>query len=122
MRVAEPLGRFETYTLRYSALIVSNVYCAPPLLFCGFLALLEAVEFRLWLNNSVRTLAPAFLGSVCTHSFNQATYSASFRPCRGCNMRPVVDGGVSALGAEWHVECFCCVVSSDPRTYLKAGR
>lgn len=30
--------------------------------------------------------------------------------CKGCK-KPVVDGGVSALGAEWHVECFCCVVS-----------
>ena len=33
--------------------------------------------------------------------------------CRGCR-KPVVEGGVSALGGEWHVECFCCVVSSDP--------
>ena len=30
--------------------------------------------------------------------------------CRGCR-KPVVDGGVSALGGEWHVACFCCVVS-----------
>ena len=30
--------------------------------------------------------------------------------CRGCR-KPVVEGGVSALGGEWHVECFCCVVS-----------
>ena len=30
--------------------------------------------------------------------------------CRGCR-KPVVDGGVSALGGEWHLECFCCVVS-----------
>ncbi|KAK0509817.1 hypothetical protein JMJ35_008211 [Cladonia borealis] len=28
--------------------------------------------------------------------------------CRGCR-KPVVDGGVSAVGGEWHVECFCCV-------------
>ena len=30
--------------------------------------------------------------------------------CKGCR-KPVVDGGVSALGGEWHVNCFCCVVS-----------
>ena len=30
--------------------------------------------------------------------------------CKGCR-KPVVEGGVSALGAEWHAECFCCVVS-----------
>ena len=29
--------------------------------------------------------------------------------CKGCK-RPVVEGGVSALGSEWHVDCFCCVV------------
>lgn len=30
--------------------------------------------------------------------------------CRGCR-RAVVEGGVGALGGEWHVECFVCVVS-----------
>ena len=30
--------------------------------------------------------------------------------CKGCR-KPVVEGGVSALGSEWHVDCFCCVVS-----------
>lgn len=30
--------------------------------------------------------------------------------CRGCK-RPVVEGGVMALGGEWHESCFCCVVS-----------
>ncbi len=30
--------------------------------------------------------------------------------CKGCR-KAVVEGGVSALGAEWHAECFCCVVS-----------
>ena len=30
--------------------------------------------------------------------------------CKGCR-KPVVEGGVSALGSEWHVNCFCCVVS-----------
>ena len=30
--------------------------------------------------------------------------------CKGCR-KPVVEGGVSALGSEWHAECFCCVVS-----------
>ena len=30
--------------------------------------------------------------------------------CKGCR-KPVVEGGVVALGGEWHVECFCCVVS-----------
>lgn len=30
--------------------------------------------------------------------------------CKGCR-KPVVEGGLSALGAEWHAECFCCVVS-----------
>ena len=29
--------------------------------------------------------------------------------CKGCR-KPVVEGGVSALGSEWHVNCFCCVV------------
>ena len=29
--------------------------------------------------------------------------------CKGCR-KPVVEGGVSALGSEWHVDCFCCVV------------
>ena len=29
--------------------------------------------------------------------------------CKGCR-KPVVEGGVSALGSEWHVGCFCCVV------------
>lgn len=28
--------------------------------------------------------------------------------CKGCR-KPVVEGGLSALGAEWHAECFCCV-------------
>lgn len=31
--------------------------------------------------------------------------------CKGCR-KPVVEGGVSALGSEWHIGCFCCVVSS----------
>jgi len=31
--------------------------------------------------------------------------------CKGCK-KPVVDGGVMALGGEWHVGCFCCVVSA----------
>ena len=30
--------------------------------------------------------------------------------CKGCR-KPVVEGGVSALGSEWHVDCFRCVVS-----------
>ena len=30
--------------------------------------------------------------------------------CKGCR-KPVIEGGVSALGSEWHVDCFCCVVS-----------
>ena len=30
--------------------------------------------------------------------------------CRGCR-RPVVDGGIMALGGEWHENCFSCVVS-----------
>ena len=30
--------------------------------------------------------------------------------CKGCK-KAVVDGGVVALGGEWHAECFCCVVS-----------
>ncbi|MCJ1273660.1 hypothetical protein MMC21_001453 [Puttea exsequens] len=30
--------------------------------------------------------------------------------CRGCR-KPVVDGGVRALGGEWHEMCFCCAVS-----------
>ena len=30
--------------------------------------------------------------------------------CKGCR-KPVVDGGVEALGGEWHVDCFCCIVS-----------
>lgn len=30
--------------------------------------------------------------------------------CKGCR-KPVVDGGLMALGGEWHAECFCCVVS-----------
>ena len=34
--------------------------------------------------------------------------------CKGCR-KPVIEGGVSALGSEWHVECFCCVVSSTNR-------
>ena len=29
--------------------------------------------------------------------------------CKGCR-KPVVEGGVTALGSEWHVDCFCCVV------------
>ena len=29
--------------------------------------------------------------------------------CKGCR-KPVVEGGVSALGSEWHVDCFRCVV------------
>ena len=32
--------------------------------------------------------------------------------CKGCR-KPVVDEVVSALGAEWHVHCFCCAVSPD---------
>jgi hypothetical protein len=35
-------------------------------------------------------------------------YSAKCRKCR----RAVTDTVVKALGAEWHVGCFCCVVSS----------
>lgn len=35
-------------------------------------------------------------------------YSAKCRQCR----RPVTDTVVKALGAEWHVGCFCCVVSA----------
>ena len=31
--------------------------------------------------------------------------------CKGCR-KPVVEGGVVALGGEWHVDCFCCVVSA----------
>ena len=31
--------------------------------------------------------------------------------CQGCR-RPVCDGGVRALGGEWHEECFCCEVCS----------
>jgi len=31
--------------------------------------------------------------------------------CKGCR-KPVVEGGVVALGGEWHADCFCCVVSS----------
>ena len=30
--------------------------------------------------------------------------------CKGCR-KPVIEGGLSALGSEWHVDCFCCVVS-----------
>lgn len=30
--------------------------------------------------------------------------------CKGCR-KPVIEGGVSALESEWHVDCFCCVVS-----------
>jgi paxillin len=30
--------------------------------------------------------------------------------CSGCR-RPVVEGGITALGGEWHEGCFCCVVS-----------
>ena len=30
--------------------------------------------------------------------------------CKGCR-KPVVEGGVTALGSEWHADCFCCVVS-----------
>lgn len=30
--------------------------------------------------------------------------------CRGCR-KPVVEGGVTALGGEWHEGCFCCMVS-----------
>lgn len=30
--------------------------------------------------------------------------------CRGCR-KPVIEGGLSALGSDWHVDCFCCVVS-----------
>ena len=34
--------------------------------------------------------------------------------CRGCR-KPVVEGGVQALGSEWHEKCFGCLVSgSDP--------
>ena len=31
--------------------------------------------------------------------------------CKGCR-KPVVEGGVVALGGEWHADCFCCVVSA----------
>ena len=30
--------------------------------------------------------------------------------CKGCR-KPVVEGGISALGSEWHVDCFSCVVN-----------
>jgi hypothetical protein len=30
--------------------------------------------------------------------------------CKGCR-KPVTDTVVKALGSEWHVGCFCCVVS-----------
>lgn len=33
--------------------------------------------------------------------------------CKKCR-KPVTDTVVKALGAEWHVGCFCCVVSSFP--------
>ncbi|KAF1939548.1 hypothetical protein EJ02DRAFT_408352 [Clathrospora elynae] len=33
--------------------------------------------------------------------------------CKGCR-KPVTDTVVKALGAEWHVGCFCCVVCSGP--------
>lgn len=36
-------------------------------------------------------------------------YSTKCRKCR----KPVTDTVVKALGAEWHVGCFCCVVSLD---------
>ena len=32
--------------------------------------------------------------------------------CKGCR-KPVVEQGISALGAEWHEQCFICVVSED---------
>ena len=32
--------------------------------------------------------------------------------CKGCR-KPVIDSGISALGAEWHEGCFVCVVSSS---------
>ena len=31
--------------------------------------------------------------------------------CKGCR-KPVVEGGVVALGGEWHADCFSCVVSA----------
>ena len=30
--------------------------------------------------------------------------------CKGCK-KPIINEVVSALGAEWHVQCFCCVVN-----------
>lgn len=38
--------------------------------------------------------------------------------CKGCR-KPVVEGGVSALGSEWHVDCFCCVECGG---YFEDGR
>ena len=32
--------------------------------------------------------------------------------CKGCR-KPVVEQGISALGAEWHEQCFVCVVSAS---------
>ena len=40
--------------------------------------------------------------------------------CKGCK-KPVVDGGVMALEGEWHVDCFCCVVSAVPRHDSRRG-
>ena len=38
-------------------------------------------------------------------------YSSKCKKCK----KPVTETVVKALGAEWHVECFCCVVSDfDP--------
>ncbi|KAF2131431.1 hypothetical protein P153DRAFT_311796 [Dothidotthia symphoricarpi CBS 119687] len=33
--------------------------------------------------------------------------------CKGCR-KPVTDTVVKALGAEWHIGCFCCVICSGP--------
>ncbi|KAL6717963.1 hypothetical protein ACLMJK_004048 [Lecanora helva] len=32
--------------------------------------------------------------------------------CKGCK-KPVVEGGVVALGGEWHSDCFCCTECGD---------
>ncbi|PSN72709.1 hypothetical protein BS50DRAFT_165932 [Corynespora cassiicola Philippines] len=41
-------------------------------------------------------------------------YSTKCKKCR----KPVVDTVVKALGAEWHMECFCCMVVVPPLCYL----
>ena len=39
-------------------------------------------------------------------------YSTKCKKCR----KPVTDVVVKALGAEWHTECFCCVVGAHKAT------